>query len=201
MKLYDYKPAPNPRLVRIFLAEKGIEVPTEQIDISKGENRSETFLAINPMGGLPVLELDDGTRIAETAAICRYFEELHPEPALMGQSPVQAAQVEMWRRRMELDVALPVMLCFRNTHEYFRGRYPQFQDYGEACGKQALKRLQWLDEELGGREFIAGDQYTIADITALIGIDFGRMVDIGVDDLPNVQRWHQQVSARPSASA
>ncbi len=201
MKLYDYEPAPNPRLVRIFLAEKGIEVPREQVDISKGENREDAFLAINPMGGLPVLELDDGTRIAETAAICRYFEALNPEPALMGRDALDCALVEMWRRRMELEVALPIMLCFRNTHEYFSGRYPQFRDYGEACGKQALKRLQWLDGEMASRDYIAGKDYTIADITALIGIDFGRMVDIRLQDLPNLQRWHQRVSARPSAGA
>lgn len=201
MKLYEYEPAPNPRLVRIFLAEKGIEVPREQVDISKGENRRDEFLALNPMGGLPVLELDDGTCIAETAAICRYFEALQPEPPLMGRDAPEIARIEMWRRRMELEIALPIMLCFRNTHEYFSGRYPQFPDYGEACGKQARKRLQWLDGELAGRGFIAGDDYTIADITALIGIDFGRMVNIRPDDLPNLKRWHEAVSARPSAGA
>ncbi len=201
MKLYEYEPAPNPRLVRIFLAEKGIDVPREQVDISKGENRRDEFLTLNPMGGLPVLELDDGTCIAETAAICRYFEALQPEPSLMGRDALGIARIEMWRRRMELEIALPIMLCFRNTHEYFSGRYPQFPDYGEACEKQARKRLQWLDGELAGREFIAGDDYTVADITALIGIDFGRMVNIRPDELPHLKRWHEEVSARPSASA
>lgn len=201
MKLYEYEPAPNPRLVRIFLAEKGIDVPREQVDISKGENRRDEFLALNPMGGLPVLELDDGTCVAETAAICRYFEALQPEPPLMGRDALEIARIEMWRRRMELEIALPIMLCFRNTHEYFSGRYPQFPDYGEVCEKQARKRMQWLDGELAGRSYIAGDDYTIADITALIGIDFGRMVNIRPDELPNLKRWHEAVSARPSAGA
>lgn len=202
MKLYDYSHAPNPRLVRMFLAEKGIDMPLEQVDIPSGENRRPAFLEKNPMGGLPVLELDDGSHIAETVAICRYFEEHHPEPPLMGRDPADKARVEMWRRRMELEIAIPIMQCFRNTSEFFAGRLPQNREYGEACRAHALRRLEWLDGVLAGREYVAGEHYTIADATALMGIDFGKVADVrpGAEQ-KNLHRWHAAVSARPSATA
>ena len=154
------------------------------------------------MGGVPVLELDDGTFVAETVAICRYFERTHPEPPLMGTGAKGEAVVEMWQRRMELEVALPIMQVFRNTHEFFKGRIPQVAEYGEVCRAQALKRLEWLDRELAGRPFVAGDAYTIADITALCGIDFGRPTGIRIaPEWKHLQRWHEAVSARPSAKA
>ena len=144
MKLYDSKLAPNPRRVRIFLAEKGIAVPTVSVDITKAENRQPPFLAKNPMGGLPVLELDDGTCIAETVAICRYFEGVQPEPPLMGVDAKDRALVEMWNRRMELEVFVPIAQVFRNTHEFFKGRIEQVPAWGEVCRRSALKRLEWL---------------------------------------------------------
>lgn len=202
MQLHDSKMAPNPRRVRIFLAEKGIVVPTVQVDIGKGENRQPAFLAKNPMGTLPVLELDDGTCIAETVAICRYFERMQPEPPLMGVGAKGEAVVEMWQRRMELEIALPIMQVFRNTHEFFKGRIPQVPEYGEVCRRQALRRLEWLDQELAGRPFVAGDAYTIADVTALCGIDFGRPTGIRIaPEWKHLARWHEAVSARPSARA
>jgi len=202
MKLYDSAMAPNPRRVRIFLAEKGIEVPIVPVDIGKAENRKPEFLARNPMGGVPVLELDDGTCIAESVAICRYFEELHPEPPLMGTDARDRAIVEMWNRRMELEVAMPAMQSFRNTHDFFKGRIPQVPEYGAVSKAAAIKRLEWLDQELAGRDFIAGDRFTIADITALVGIDFGRVTGIRIlPEQKHLQRWHEQVSARPSAKA
>jgi glutathione S-transferase len=202
MKLYDSAMAPNPRRVRIFLAEKAIEVPTVQVDIGKAENRQPEFLAKNPMGGVPILELDDGTIIAETVAICRYFEAEKPEPALMGIDGVDCAVVEMWNRRMEFEVALPAMQSFRNTHEFFKGRIPQVPEYGAVCKQAVIKRLEWLDTELSGREFIAGERFTIADITAVVGIDFGRVTAIRIaPELKNLQRWYDAVSARPSARA
>jgi len=202
MKLYDSRMAPNPRRVRIFLAEKGIEVPVVQVDLAKAENRAPGYLAKNPMGTLPLLELDDGTCIAETVAICRYFERTQPEPPLMGSGAKDEALVEMWQRRMELEVALPIMQVFRNTHEFFKGRIPQVPEYGEVCRRQALKRLEWLDQELAGRVFVAGDRYTIADVTALCGIDFGRPTGIRVaPEWKHLARWHEAVSARPSAKA
>jgi glutathione S-transferase len=202
MLLYDTALAPNPRRVRIFLAEKGIEVPIVQVDIGKAENRQPPFLAKNPLGGVPILELDDGRFLAESVAICRYFEGQQPDPPLMGVDGSDAAFVEMWNRRMELEILRRTAECFRNTHDFFKGRIPQVAEYGELCRSGARERLAWLDGELADREFIAGDRYSIADITALVGIDFGRPSDISIaPDQKNLARWHQAVSERPSASA
>jgi len=202
MQLYDSAMAPNPRRVRIFLAEKGIAVPVVAMDIGKAENRKPPFLAKNPLGGLPVLELDDGTCIAESVAICRYFEETQPEPPLMGTSATDRAWVEMWQRRMELELFRNVTGCLQNTHAFFKGRIPQVPEYGEVCRAHATRRLEWIDAELAEREFIAGPRYTIADITLLIGIDFGRVVKIGIQpDQKNLARWYEAVSSRPSAKA
>jgi glutathione S-transferase len=202
LKLYDSSMAPNPRRVRIFLAEKGITVPSVQVDIGKAENRQAPYLAKNPLGGVPLLELDDGTLLAETVAICRYFEELKPAPPLMGTDAKDRAIVEMWSRRSELEVARPIMQTFQNTHAFFKGRIPQVPEYGEVCRAHATKRLEWIDAELAQREFIAGPRYTIADITLLIGIDFGRVVKIGIlPEQKNLARWYEAVSSRPSAKA
>jgi glutathione S-transferase len=202
MKIYDSKTAPNPRRVRIFLAEKGVAVPYEEVDIVKADNRSADFRRKNPLGTLPVLELDDGTCIAESVAICRYFEETHPEPPLMGMDARDRAIVEMWQRRMELELFIPITQVFRNIHPFFAGRIPQVAEYGEVCRTAAEARLAWLDTVLAAREFIAGDRYTIADITALCGIDFGRVSKIRIQPgQTNLARWYAAVSARPSAKA
>ena len=202
MKLYDSKFAPNPRRVRIFLAEKGIEVPTVAVDLAKGETRQAPYLAKNPLGGLPALELDDGTVIAESVAICRYFEEIQPNPPLLGTDAKDRALVEMWQRRMELELFRHVTGCFQNTHDFFKGRIEQVPAFGEVCRKAARARLAWLDGDLGGRPFIAGERYTIADITALCAIDFGRVVEIRIaPEQKNLLRWYESVSSRPSAKA
>jgi glutathione S-transferase len=202
VKLYDSAIAPNPRRVRVFLAEKGIEVPTVSIDIVKAENRQPAFLVKNPLGGVPVLELDDGTTLSESTAICRYFEEVQPDPPLMGTDARDRASVEMWLRRVEFEVAFPIMQTFRNTHDFFKGRIPQVAEWGTVCRKQALEQLAWLDGEMADRPFVAGDRYTIADITLLIGVDFGRVLDIRIDpEHKNLTRWYGEVSSRPSAKA
>jgi len=202
MKLLESKTAPNPRRVRIFLAEKGVTVPDVQIDIASAENRGEAFLAKNPMAGVPVLELDDGRYLSESVAICRYFEGLHPDPPLMGVDATDAAFVEMWNRRMELELMNNITAPFRHSHEFFKGRITQVPAWGEACRADAEKRLDWLDGELADREFVAGDRYSIADITALCAIDFGRVAKIRIDPgQKNLQRWHEAVSSRPSAAA
>ena len=202
MKLYDNVMAPNPRRVRIFLAEKGLPVPTEQVDIAKAANRSPEYLVKNPLGGVPILELDDGSILTESVAICLYFEGLHPQPPLLGVDARDKAFVEMWQRRMELGVLSNTAGCFRNTHAFFKGRIPQVPEYGAVCKEAAAKQLAWLDGELANRRYIAGDRYTIADITALVGIDFGKVSDIRVlPEQKNLSRWYQEVSTRPSAKA
>jgi len=202
LKLYDYKSAPNPRRVRIFLAEKGLEVPMVQVDIPTAENRKPPYTDKNPMGGVPMLELDDGTYIAESVAICRYFEAAHPNPPLMGRDAKDQAVVEMWNRRMELNFALPVMNAFRHTHEFFKNRIEQVPDFGHSQKRGALQQMEWLDTVLADREFIAGSSYTIADITALVGVDFGRISDIRIGEgQQNLKRWYDGVAARPSSKA
>lgn len=202
MKLYEDHMAPNPRRVRIFMAEKGIEIPLEQVDIAKGAHRDPAFLAKSPLGLLPVLELDDGTCLGETVAICRYLEALHPEPPLMGTDPLDQARVEMWNRRMEFEIFWPIAFVFRNTHEFFRDVLPQVPEFGEVSREHALQRMAWLNAELAGRKHVAGDDFTIADITALCGIDFGRITGIRIaPELTHLKRWYDAVSSRPSAAA
>ena len=202
MKLYGSPVAPNPRRVRIFLAEKDIEVPTVDVDIIKAENRQPDFLAKNPLGGVPILELDDGAIIAESTAICRYFEETKPEPPLMGLDATDRAIVEMWLRRVEFEVTFPIFQTFRNTHDFFKGRITQVPEWGAACKKRAIEQLAWLNGELTDRPFVAGDRYTIADIALLVGIDFGRVSEIRIDpEHKNLTRWYGEVSSRPSAKA
>ena len=202
MKIYDSTIAPNPRRVRIFLAEKGITVPYHQVDLAKAEHREPWFLAKNPLGGVPVLELDDGTIIAESVAICRYFEGPTPNPPLMGTGALDCAIVEMWQRRMELSVFALVAQAFRNTSEFFKGRIPQVPEFGELCKAEAIKRFEWLDQVMADRQFVAGARYTIADITALVAVDFGRWVKIAIQpEQKNLARWYAAVSSRPSAKA
>ena len=202
MKVYDSKAAPNPRRVRVFVAEKGIEVPFEELDIVNAVNRQEDFRKKNPMGTIPVLELDDGTCISESAAICRYFEEMHPEPPLLGVDGKDRAVVAMWDRRMEFEILLPIANAFRQQHAFFKGRIEQCPEYAEVSKRQAIQNLAWLDEALADRKFIAGDRYTIADITALCGVDFGKVSKITIQpDQKNLSRWYEEVSARPSAKA
>jgi glutathione S-transferase len=202
MKIYDSQAAPNPRRVRVFLAEKGIQVPYEQVDIVKAVNRGTEFRKINPMAGVPVLELDDGTHIAESVAICRYFEETNPEPPLFGVGAKERALVEMWQRRMELNLLLPIADSFRQRHEFFKGRIRQAPEYAEVQRQNAEDAMAWLDAELANRRFIAGDKYSIADITAMIAVDFGRVSKITIKpEQKNLARWHAEVSSRPSAKA
>jgi glutathione S-transferase len=202
MKIYNSSVAPNPRRVRIFLAEKNIQVPYQGVDLAKAENRQPEFRKINPLATVPVLELDDGTHIAESVAICRYFEELHPEPSLFGVGAKERATVEMWQRRMEFVLLGPIADAFRLQHEFFKGRIRQCPEYAAIRREDALERLPWLDAELANRHFIAGDKFSIADITAMVALDFGRLSNIRIQpDQTNLTRWHQEVSARPSAKA
>ncbi|MDP6343630.1 MAG: glutathione S-transferase [Alphaproteobacteria bacterium] len=203
MKLYDSQMAPNPRRVRIFLAEKGIEVPTVQVDLGKAEQRSAEFVEnINQMGRVPVLELDDGTHIAESVAICRYFEEIQPEPPLFGVDPLDKATVEMWNRRMELSLLMPVAQGFRHTHEFFAKLEEQVPEWGEQNQRTAVKQFAWLDGVLADRDYVAGERYSIADISALCGVDFAKVIGLRIaDDQKNLARWYEAVAGRASAKA
>ncbi len=203
MKLYDGGRAPNPRRVRIFLAEKGISVPLVPVDMGAMEHRGGEVASRNPLRRLPVLELDDGTVLTESVAICRYFEELQPEPALFGRGALGKAQVEMWQRRMEFNLFLPVSQAFRHIHPAMKEwEVPQVPEWGEANKPKALEFLVLLDAELALREFAAGDDFSIADITGLVAIDFMKPARIAVpEELTNVMRWHRALAARPSASA
>jgi glutathione S-transferase len=203
MKLYDGGRAPNPRRVRIFLAEKGINVPTEQINLGALQQRTEAYSAINPMQRVPALVLDDGTVIAESVAICRYFEALHPNPPLFGAGAIDSALVEMWNRRAELHLLFPVAALFQHLHPAMKVMVdPQVPAWGEANRPRVFAFLEFLDGELKNRSYIAGENYTVADITALVAVDFMRVSKLAVpDNLGNVRRWHEAVSARPSAAA
>jgi glutathione S-transferase len=203
MKLYDGGKAPNPRRVRVFLAEKGISVPSEPVDLGAMEHKTEAFTALNPLQRLPVLELDDGTIITESVAICRYFEGLRPEPPLFGRGALEEALVEMWNRRVELNLLAGVAAVFRHLHPAMRGfEDPQVPEWGEANKPRVMDFLDLLDAELKDRLYLAGDRFTVADITALIAVDFMRPAKLAMpEDLVNIRRWYGHVSSRPSARA
>lgn len=203
MKLFDGGRAPNPRRVRVFLAEKGIEVPLVSVDMGAMGHRADEIAGRNPLRQLPVLELDDGTVITESVAICRYFEELHPEPALFGTGALGRARVEEWQRRMELNFLFTVAQAFRHTHPAMKEwEVPQVEDWGVANRGKALAFLTLLDRELGTRQYAAGDDYSIADITGMIAVEFMKPAKIEMPgDLGNVRRWYADVAARPSAKA
>lgn len=202
MKIYETKTAPNPRRVRMFLAEKGIDVDYVQVDIQKGENLSPQMRAKNPLGKIPILELDDGTCIAETDAICTYFEAIQPEPPLMGTTPLEKATISMWQRQVEFAFMMQVGMCFQHTTGYFKDRMTPVPEFGKEAGINAAKYLNILERRLGEKEFIAGNAFSIADITALCAMDFARVVKIRMtDEHVNLARWYEAVSNRASAKA
>lgn len=211
MKLYDCRVAPNPRRARMFLAEKGLALPTVEVDILAGENLAPTFLAINPRGLLPVLEFDDGTRLDEVMAICRYFEDVQPEPSLLGRNPRERALVENRQRKMEFDGMIAASEVFRNQHPQFAERsipgggaepivaIPALVERG----RQTLVRFfAWLEHYLGESAYVAGDAFSMADITAFCAVDFCAWVDIRIpSDHARSLDWYARVAARPSAQA
>jgi glutathione S-transferase len=203
MKLYNHPVAPSPRRVRMFAAEKEINLQLEEVDLLAGQGRTPEFLAKNSSGAVPVLELDDGSYLPESVAICRYLEGLHPEPNLFGRDFREQVQIEMWNRRMEFELLAPVGHAVVNTNPIFRGVFAQFPDHGEAQRAVAHQRLERMNSELQASEFVAGKRFTIADITALVAIDVGGvMANIQIDPrLENLTRWHKTVSSRPSARA
>ncbi|MFV0279193.1 MAG: glutathione S-transferase family protein [Rhodoblastus sp.] len=203
MILYDTKVAPNPRRVRIFLAEKGIEIPMVQIDLGKMEHKQAEYSKINALQRTPALVLDDGAVITESIAICRYFEELHPEPNLFGQGALACATVEMWRRRAELNLMMPTAMVFRHTHPAMAAlEIPQIPAVAETNRPRVLDFLKVLDARLAETRWLAGDDFSIADIDGLVGMDFLRLARIQPPaELGNLARWHDELSARASAKA
>jgi glutathione S-transferase len=202
MKLYTSLVAPNPRRVSIFLAEKGVEVPIVEVSLPDKENFAPDFVAKNPLARVPMLEFDDGVCLAESNAICRYFEETHPEPPLMGVDARDKAMVEMWNRRMDFEVMGQISGCFRHCHPYWEGRIEQVAEYGELCRRTIGERMQWLDGELADRPFIAGERFTVADITAVCAFDLGKVAKIRIpEELANLTRWYHTVQERPSVAS
>ena len=203
MRLIETHAAPSPRRVNIFLAEKGIVVPREERDMMTEDLKTGDFAKLNPWARVPVLVLDDGRTIAETVAICRYFEEIAPEPPLFGVGAIGKAEVEMWNRRVELGLYNAVFAVFRHLHPRMAHlEVPQVAEWGEANKEKVLHELQRFDARLATSPFIAGDGYSIADITALVAVDFMKPARLGKPEgFSNVVRWHREVSARPSAKA
>jgi glutathione S-transferase len=203
MLLYHDPRAPNPRRVRIFLAEKHVAYDTIEVLISAAANQTPEFKRKNPLALLPVLELPDGRVLRESMAICRYLEELHPEPNLFGTDAWERAMIEQWNRHAELELLIPISQVFRNTNKFWVGRIKQAPDFGEIMRELVAGRFDWLEGELGQRPYLAGQRFTVADITALCAIDFGKVASIRIDPAthPHLAAWHARVSDRPSTKA
>jgi glutathione S-transferase len=203
MKFYETKTAPNPRRVRMFLAEKGLldQVECVEVDIQKGENLKPEFIAKNPMKKVPVLELDDGTCIAETMAICRYFEAAYPDsPKLLGESATEQALIEQWSRWLDYYYFVPCGMGFQHTSGYFKDRMTPNQAWGESCVKDTQKFMQFLNDHLADKDFICCNKLTAADLTAFAVTAFARVIQLRVDDsLPHLQKWYEAMKQRPSA--
>jgi glutathione S-transferase len=200
MILHDLAAGMSPRRVRIFLAEKGISIERREVDAAGGANAKPDFLRLNPLGKLPVLELDDGSAIAESLAICRYFEAIHPDPPLMGRTPREVADIEMWTLRMDHELSQIIALAFIHSSDFYRGSIEQIPEVASwACGR-ALQTMAWLDRELAERRHIAGDGYTLADIVAQCAFVLGKAFGLRIaPDMTNLSRWFTEVTARPTA--
>jgi glutathione S-transferase len=203
MKLYGApNPAPNPRRVRIFLAEKGIDLPEIPVNMMKGEHKTPEFKAKNSLGQIPILELDDGTVIAETVSICRYLEAVYPDKPLFGTSSLEAAQIDMAIRRIEFQLMTPVGMFWRHAHPYTAKLLTQYKEFGESNRETAERVMTWLDRELEGHDYMVGNSFSMADIAALTTIDFAAWIGLPMPGgLERLGRWHAAVSARPSANA
>jgi glutathione S-transferase len=205
VKLYtENYPAPNPRKVHIYLAEKGLTVDRVHTKMAERQHKAPDFMKMNPLGQVPVLETDDGKFISESIAICRYFEALHPSPPMFGRDPFDAAMVEMWIRRAEFRLWNPMGQVWINADPRTAVVNPnQFKDYGEHSKKILAGAMRWFDRELSdGREFLAGPDYTMADIVLLCGVDFAKFIHQPIPgEAPHLRAWHERVSARPSARA
>ena len=203
MKIYEFKEAVNPRRVRIFLAEKSADVTYSEINIRAGENLRGVLAEKNPTTKVPFLELDDGSCIGETTAICRYFEELIPQPALLGTTPLEKATIDMWQRIAEMQLLQKLIMGFQHTTGVYKDRMTPVPEFGEVSIKEALDNLAVFEEQLEKSTFLAGDQFSIADITLVCAIDFAKIrldIELG-ESYPAIKRWYQLVNDRPSSKA
>ncbi|MEE2952756.1 MAG: glutathione S-transferase [Pseudomonadota bacterium] len=203
MKLYDGGRAPNPRRVRMFLAEKGIEVPMVPVDMAKGEHWSPEIARLNPLKRLPILEFDDGSILTESMAICRYFEALHPEPNLFGEDPLEIATIEMWNRRAEFELYTAVQAVFRHGHPGMAKAEPrQIAEWADLNRDRVIEALQLLDDRLAETEYLAGTRFSVADITAFVSIELMKAIKTSVpEEMASLRRWHAAMLERPSAKA
>ena len=202
MILYEFAQAPNPRRVRIFLNEKGIDIPTEQVDLMKGEHKKDEYKKMSPLSQVPTLKLDDGTYITESIAICRYFEALYPEPNLLGKDPKEIAIIEMWQRRIELLLMIGIANTYRHGHPAMAVLEDQVKEWSEASRPRVIKMLHWFDKQMENKEFMCLDRYTIADISALVCFDFAKWPGIDIpDDCNNLKNYYKRLNNRASASA
>jgi len=203
MKFYN-SIGPNPRVVRMFMAEKGITVPMVEIDLVKGDNRKEPYLQKNVHGQMPALELDDGTTVCEITAICEYLEDKHPNPPLIGKTPEEKAQTRMWTRRVDLNICEPMANGFRFSQglPLFKDRIVTVPEAAEGLKKIARDRLEWLEKQMAGREYLCGSRFTLADILLYGFIDFGGQVGQPLaPENKNLTAWFARVKARPSTAA
>jgi glutathione S-transferase len=204
MQIYGARyPAPNPRRVRMYLAEKGLSPPYVDVDLLSRAHKAPDFIAKNSLGQVPTLVLDDGTVITETVAICRYFEALHPDPPLFGTTPVEIASIEMWIRRIELQLMTPVSMYWVHSHPLTAALSSQkHKEFGEAQKRHAIERMLWLDREIAGREFIAGAAFSMADIITESVIDFAKFVGIPLpENASALAAWRARMKQRPSFRA
>ena len=202
MKLYTNRFAPSPRRVRMYAAEKGIALELVEVDIAADAHRSPEYLAVNPLAELPTLERDDGTRLTESLAICRWLEEAHPEPSLFGRTPDERAEVNRWIDRLLFRLYVPTTAVFRNTHPFWATRLTQVPAWGEVQRAAVLAEYDAREAWLASREWIASDRFTMADIVAYVAIDFGKPSGLRVGDArPALKRWYEAVGSRPSARA
>jgi glutathione S-transferase len=203
MKLYDSYRAPNPRRVRWFMAEKGIDdIEVVMVDVFKGEHRTPEYLARAGLANVPALEMDDGTTITESVAICRYLESLHPEPNMFGRDARETAIIEMWTRRVEMLLSTPLMLTVRHSHPALAALEKQVPEIADSNRRGAERALKIFERRLADNEFLAADRVTIADILAATAIDFSRMARFTIpEEFPNVRRWYDAMMARPAAKA
>jgi glutathione S-transferase len=203
MKLYN-SIGPNPRVVRMFLAEKGLKIPVQEVDLPGGENRAEPYLSINPHGQTPALELEGGVCVSEIVAICEYIEEQHPEPALIGVTAIERAETRMWTRRVDLNICEPLINAFRYSTglKFFQTRIVTVPEAADGLRKVGLDRVRWLNGQLGAKTWICGDRFTQADIHLYSFLTFVIERGLSLDsDLKNIHGWLARMAARPSAKA